>query len=146
MKICYNTHADNSIKPALMPSAAPFIVYKVDDTFMCPEGFTEVTLEAFDAYKASIDMTAYEAEVRKSNIQSVTPRQIRLALLQMGISMSTIDSALNSLSEPTRSQAIVEWDHASYFERTWPLVGSVAAILGWTDSQLDDLWILAATL
>lgn len=146
MKVCYNTQDLNSAKHPLMPPEYPWTEYHVEDDFICPEGFSELPLADFELLKSAIDITAYTAAIRRENTQSVSPRQIRLALLQMGISMSTIDSALASLSEPTKSQAIVEWNHASYFERNWPLVSAVAAILGWTDSQLDDLWILASTL
>lgn len=146
MKVCYNTHAFNSQKHPLLPSEYPWTEYHVEDDFICPDTFLEMPEAEFEAMKEAIDISAYETAIRKANIQSVTPRQIRLALLQLGVTMETIDTALNSLPEPTKSQALVEWNFASVFERNWPLVDQVAAILGWTEDQLDDLWILAATL
>lgn len=77
---------------------------------------------------------------------SVTPRQIRQALIISGVSLSQIDDALNSLSEPVKSLARVEWEYSIAFQRNRPLVRQVALMLGWTDEQLDNLWKLAASL
>lgn len=146
MKVCYNTHALNSQKNPLLPSEYPWTEYHVEDDFVCPDGFLEMPEAEFEAMKAAIDISAYELAIKKANIYPVTPRQIRLALLQFGVNGEQIDTALNSLPEPAKSMALIEWNHASLFERNWPLVDQVAAILGWTESQIDDLWILAATL
>lgn len=79
-------------------------------------------------------------------IADVTPRQIRQALILSGVSLATIEAALNSLSEPTKSLAIAEWEYSNIFQRNRPLVASVGQMLGWTNQQLDDLWLFAATL
>lgn len=81
-----------------------------------------------------------------TTIPDVTPRQIRQALILNGVSLAQIDTALNSLSEPTRSLAQVEWEYSISFQRNRPLVANVAAMLGWTPDQLDTLWRFAATL
>lgn len=146
MKVCYNTHAFNPNKHPLMPADYPWTEYHVDDDFTCPDTFLEMPEAEFEAMKASFDISAFQEAMKKENIQNVSPRQIRLALLQLGVNGSMIDTALNSLPEPEKSMALIEWNHASYFERNWPLVNQVAAILGWTESQIDDLWILAGTL
>lgn len=80
------------------------------------------------------------------NIAPVTPRQIRQALILSGISLSLIDSALDSLPEPTRSLALAEWEYSNEFQRNRPLVSNVAQLLGWTEDQIDALWIFAGTL
>lgn len=79
-------------------------------------------------------------------ISDVTPRQIRQALILSGVSMSSIDSALNSLPEPTKSLALTEWEYSIAFQRHRPLVAQVGQMLGWNNSQLDALWKFAATL
>lgn len=79
-------------------------------------------------------------------IPDVTPRQIRQALLLSGISLAQIDTAINSLNEPVRSLARVEWEYSNMFQRNRPLVGQVAIMLGWTTQQLDTLWLYASTL
>lgn len=79
-------------------------------------------------------------------IPDVTPRQIKQALILSGVSLSAIETALNTLSEPTKSLAIIEWQESNMFVRNHPLVLAVGQMLGWTSQQLDDLWLFAGTL
>lgn len=79
-------------------------------------------------------------------IVDITPRQIRLALEKSGISLSSVDTALDSLPEPIRTFAKIEWEHSVIFDRTVPLVTQMGAMLGITPEQIDNLWRLAATL
>lgn len=79
-------------------------------------------------------------------IPDVSPRQMRCALILSGISIATVDEALNGLPEPTRSLAITEWEYSLSFERNRPLVDSVSSLLGWSSEQVDELWKLAASL
>jgi len=79
-------------------------------------------------------------------IPDVTPRQIRQALIMSGLTLQQITDALDSLSEPTKSMAKIEWEYSISFQRSRPLVVAVGQLLGWTSTQLDDLWKLAATL
>lgn len=81
-----------------------------------------------------------------SEIADVTPRQIRQALVLMGISLTDIDNALNALPEPTKSLARIEWEYSISFQRHRPLVESVGAMMGWNSTQLDNLWRFAAGL
>lgn len=77
--------------------------------------------------------------------QSVTMRQARLALHAAGL-LSGVDAAIASLSEPAKTAAQIEWEYASAVERNAGLVPAMAAALGMTDAQIDDLFITAATL
>ena len=81
-----------------------------------------------------------------SNLPDVTPRQIRQALILSGVSMESIDTALNSMPEPTRSLAKTEWEYSIAFKRNRDLVNQVGVMLGWTSEQLDDLWAFAGKL
>lgn len=78
--------------------------------------------------------------------QSVTPRQIRMALVLSGVSISQIDDALATMAEPEKSLAVIEWEYSTTFVRTNPLVAAVATMLEWTSGQLDALWALAYSL
>lgn len=79
-------------------------------------------------------------------IADVTPRQIRQALIMSGVTLQQIDDAINSLDEPMRSLARVEWEYSNMFQRHRPLVVQVATMLGWTEQQVDALWELAGSL
>ena len=91
-------------------------------------------------------LAKYAAPPAAKQIPDVTPRQMRQALILSGITMEQISTALNSLPEPQKSLAIIEWEYSIVFQRNRPLVAQVALMLGWTDEQLDQLWYFAATL
>lgn len=91
-------------------------------------------------------LSVYALPPAAQTIPDVTPRQIRQALVLGGISLATIDAALNSLPEPQKSLALISWNYSLAFERNQELVESVAHLLGWTSQQLDDLWLFAGTL
>ena len=40
----------------------------------------------------------------------------------------------------------IAWDYAITIDRNSPLVATIGTAIGLTDSQIDDLFILAATL
>jgi hypothetical protein len=76
---------------------------------------------------------------------SVTMRQARLALLSAGL-LSSVDMAITSLADPAKSEAQIEWEYAQTVDRNAGLVPAMASALGMTEIQIDDLFILAATL
>ena len=99
-----------------------------------------------------VDMTADDIAQRNADLsspaevpQSVSMRQARLALLNDGI-LGDVDIALASLPEPDKSEATIEWEYSQTVERNRPFVALLGAALGLNDTQLDDLFILAATL
>jgi len=80
------------------------------------------------------------------NIPDVTPRQIRLALLGVGITEAMIDNIINSLSSPTKEAAMIAWKYSTAFQRNNALVPIVAQMLQYNSQQLDQLWLTAGTL
>jgi type IV secretory pathway VirB6-like protein len=91
-------------------------------------------------------LTEYAQAPAAEIIHDVTPRQIRQALILSGVSMASIESALDTLSEPTKSLAKAEWEYSISFQRNRPLVAQVGQLLGWSNAQLDALWKFAASL
>ena len=87
------------------------------------------------------DLTAEE----KRQDMVVTMRQARLALHQAG-KLSLVDDAINLIPEPDKSLISIEWEYASTVDRSSPWMATMASALGLSDSELDDLFILAATL
>lgn len=92
-------------------------------------------------------VSATEAEVAiltaepPKPIPSVTPRQIRLALTQLGL-RAAVETAVTAASQ----DVLDTWHYATEFDRNNPLVASLATQLNVTSEQLDGLWRLAATL
>jgi hypothetical protein len=77
--------------------------------------------------------------------ESVTPRQARLALHAIG-KLSDVENALESLSEPEKTAAKIEWEYATAIERYSPLVLALTPALGLSEDDMDQLFIQAATL
>lgn len=77
--------------------------------------------------------------------QAVTMRQARLALLGAGL-LDDVEAAINSLDEPAKSAARIEWEYSQEVHRDRPLVQMLAPLLGLTGEQLDQLFIAASGL
>jgi hypothetical protein len=75
----------------------------------------------------------------------VTMRQARLALLGAGL-LQSVEDAINALPEPPRTAARIEWDHSNTVQRKNAFVQQLAALLGLTSQQLDQLFIAAEQL
>jgi hypothetical protein len=75
----------------------------------------------------------------------VTMRQARLALLRGGL-LSQVDAAIAALPSPQKEEAEIEWEYSQEVHRDRALVQMLAPALGLTESDLDDLFIMGATL
>ena len=76
---------------------------------------------------------------------AVTPRQIRLALIGIGVMPEAITAALSAIPDPvSRARALAEWEFATDVERNHPLIGMLGAALGQSPAQIDALFITAA--
>lgn len=75
-------------------------------------------------------------------VKSVTARQIRLGLLQLGL----LDEVEAWVAGSADAASRVEWEYANTVLRSHPMwtVGAVA--LGKTDAEIDALFALSATL
>jgi hypothetical protein len=79
-------------------------------------------------------------ELREA-LPQITPRQLRLALLSLGIHEADVDIKL--VNDPA---GMVEWKYATYFKRSHPLVDGLGALFSITAEQTDSLWAWAAAL
>lgn len=71
----------------------------------------------------------------------VSAAQGRLALLQAGV-LDALEAWITA--QPRATQ--IEYSSRGTWRRDWPLVAAGATALGLTEAQVDDLFILAATL
>jgi hypothetical protein len=74
---------------------------------------------------------------------SVTPRQLRLALLGAG-KLDQVEAFVASDEAP--KAAVISWEYATEFLRSDPMLGQFAAMLGLTDEEVDGLFIAAAQI
>lgn len=111
-------------------------------------GFTVVSDGNYAAYLATYQeaMDSWAILYERSKIPSISPRQIRQALIINGVTLSEIETALDSLEEPTKSLAKIAWEYSVEFDRLDPLVIQVAQMLEWSETDMDELWLFAATL
>ena len=118
-------------------------------------GIVVTTVEQLEEVIAH--MTEYEKQCCRNDfygipntpsipIQSVTPRQMRIALTRSGVSLEMVEATINSLPEPLRSETKITWEYSVEFQRSNPLLNAMAPILGLTNKQIDDLFALASKL
>lgn len=82
----------------------------------------------------------------------VTQRQIRLALIDAGVTLDPdawIDSLIDATTwdDKTKAKAKSDWRHADYIARDYPLLNDAAATAqaGVTAEQIDGFFALALT-
>ncbi|KSV84532.1 hypothetical protein N183_11950 [Sinorhizobium sp. Sb3] len=86
-------------------------------------------------------------EEKRATMQPLTARQLRLGLVNAGISPSTVTATIGGMADgPDKDKAQIEWEYASTFNRTHPLIATVGAALGLTDVQIDAMWTAAISL
>jgi len=73
--------------------------------------------------------------------QSVTPRQVRLVLLEQGL-LASVEEMIAQQDEATK----ISWQYASEFRRNDPLLNQLAVNLNLTSQQIDEFFIAAAEL
>lgn len=77
---------------------------------------------------------------------SISKRQARRALHDFGM-LESVESAINNIQDPDLRQRVrIDYEDAQEYERAWPTLLQLAALIGLTDAQLDELFIHAATL
>lgn len=86
-------------------------------------------------------------EVEESVPEAVTPRQLLLVLNDMGITISAIKQSFAAIAnDRERRAAEIEFDMASEFKRSHPLVSGLAYTMGLTPGQVDSIFIAASKL
>lgn len=78
---------------------------------------------------------------------NVSARQVRIWLIQHGISLSLVDSAIETIQDPVLKEITkVEWEYAPYIERNHPMLAPLSQALGLTQEQLDQAFIEAQNI
>lgn len=88
------------------------------------------------------DAITYFANTGK---RTITLRQCKLALLNAG-KLQDVVNAINSLPEPQKSAAQIEFEYANEVERSSPLLTTIASAIGLTEEELDQLFDSAKVL
>lgn len=76
--------------------------------------------------------------------QTVSARQVRIWLIQHGISLSLVENAIDNIQDSVLKEITkVEWEYAPYIERNHPMLVPLAQALGLTQEQLDQAFVEA---
>jgi len=78
---------------------------------------------------------------------ALSARQLRLGLISGGFDLAEVEASIGRIDDAQeRAKAMVEWEYASQFERTHPLIDEIGDALGLTSEQIDGLWVHASSL
>lgn len=94
---------------------------------------------------AVVDLTPAElAAIKKASVPHVvTRRQARRALALAGL-LDAVEAAVAAIPDPMqRTIAQIDWADATEFKRDDETLNMLAGALGLSETQLDDLFILA---
>ncbi len=92
-----------------------------------------------------VEIAAYEPP--PPAFLALSPRQLRLMMLQLGMDEADIEAEILTIEDDAeRAAAMIEWKWATCYERDHPLVVQLAGALEFDPEQLDALWIYAADL
>lgn len=73
---------------------------------------------------------------------SISPRQARLQLIALG-KIDLVDPTIDTLNEPEKSNAKVEWEYATRYDITHPFVVQMLSIL---EIDINEFFIAAGKL
>jgi len=93
-----------------------------------------------------VNAYSFEIEDGLNQFETISPRQIRLALLALGITQQNVKDMIAQLPSPTNEQALIAWEYSTYFDRNAPLVENLGLSLGLTVDQMNTLWVSAKDL
>jgi hypothetical protein len=112
-----------------------------------------LTLEEAQAhFQNLVDSGYYGAECTHEIIEvipkkdDISPRQIRMALLSLGLTESMIDTVILNLQSPLKEQAQIAWKYSLSYKRDETAVQAIGSLAGLSSEQLDSVWIMAKDL
>jgi hypothetical protein len=121
------------------PTDAPEMFGTCDqDANTCVDGVLQVLSQA-----EWEQLRAEEMDARVPKV--VTMRQARMALLHAG-HLSAVDAIIDSMPEPERSAAKIDWEYAQEVQRYSPLVTKLSSNLQLSKQDVDELFTQAARL
>jgi hypothetical protein len=114
-----------------------------------PEWMVEVSTPPPETGATGYDfeMQTWVAYTPTPAFPTLTPRQLRLMLLNIGITEAQVDAEIDAITDPIEQDASrIEWKYASAYERDHPLIDQMATAFSLPPAQVDTLWLAAADL
>lgn len=86
-------------------------------------------------------------EQQRAGFPRLTARQLRLGLVNNGLTPAQVSAAIEAMAEgAAKETARIEWEYATTFNRTHPLIETISDALGLTATQVDSMWLAAVSL
>jgi hypothetical protein len=104
-----------------------------DEFITAPEGFDIANMSAYTVAGGVLSLAIPSV---------VTIRQARLALNQFNL----LDSVNAVIAGSNDKSLQIEWEFCTEVKRSWPALVALQPALSLTDREIDDLFVLAATL
>lgn len=101
-------------------------------------------IESLDSLTSEIENKQQDTMAKLDTLGFVVPgsrisaRQARLWLIQNGVDLNSIETAIDSIEDDViRASVRVEWEYATYVERSYPWLSALASKLGFSEEDLD---------
>ncbi|MCV2422512.1 hypothetical protein LNV47_18090 [Paucibacter sp. DJ4R-1] len=78
-------------------------------------------------------------------VPTVSMRQAKLALWAAG-KLAAVEVAIEAMSEPQKSAALIEWNSAGSVARDHPSTALIGAAAGLNAAQIDELFVAASLI
>ena len=126
-------------------TASANIIRRLDDGAFISLPASESVGFAYEAWLAAGN-TPLPANAPPFVWPHLSPRQVRLQLLADG-KLSQVQTVINTLTDPQKSQAQIAWDYASEFLHDDPFLAALSPALGYdTTAKVQAFFEAAAIL
>ena len=98
--------------------------------------------EATGAWETNADLQANKLANWRAKVAEITPKQLRLVLLENGIKAKDVETAIAAIpDDTTREIAGIEWNYATGYARTNENLIMIATdLLGLDALKIDAIW------
>lgn len=109
-----------------------------------PPGKTRTSYSlAWNADQTAVEYRPVFEDQPEPPVTTITPRQMTLALLRCG-KLDAVEAILNDPNLPREMK--LSWNFATYFDRNDPMLLQMAAAEGWSEAEINQIFMLGATL
>ena len=104
------------------------------------------TYHVWDAVKkqwqTNDELQAQKLQDWRATVAEITPKQLRLVLLENGVNSKAVETAIATIEDETiREVATIEWQYATGYQRNnVNLIMIATELLGFDDLKIDAMW------
>lgn len=104
-----------------------------------------VSPQTLEVYEGATPEEIAEANKAKAPTQARS-MNLRLVLIQNGISIQDVYDAIASLPSPQNALGYQMFEYATHYDRNNPMINTLAQLMNVSQEQLDDFFIQAENL